>query len=514
MSDSQQIQRITRQALLAGAALSLAACAAGPNYKRPTVPVGDHYTTDSTGQDGSVRGAAEDPQRFVLGRDIPFDWWKLYRSPAIDSLVAKALKANPTLPAAQAALRQAQEQLKVQKSFFYPTVNVNFQPTRQQLAGNMGGNSPGLQGNGHVISTYTNPSGPAPYNGPVTYNFFTSQVALSYVPDVFGANRRAVEGAKAQVEQTRFQMEATYITLVTNVVSAAIQQASLNSQIAAARAFVADNEHGLALLKAQFKEGYASRMDLAAQELALAQAKAQLPPLLKQSELNKDLIKVLVGGLPSDQLDLDFDLSSLTLPAELPVSLPAKLLDQRPDVRAAEAQMHQMSAQQGVAAAARLPQFSITAAYGGEASKIGQMFDTGGPFWNLMGDVSQTVFDAGGLYHKETAAKQALLQARWQYRSAVQTAVQNVADTLYAIKSDADALAAVSDAEQAAKVSRDVTQRQFDEGMGGYLVLLNADTAYQQAKIARVQAETNRFGDAATLFQALGGGWWNRAKAE
>jgi NodT family efflux transporter outer membrane factor (OMF) lipoprotein len=437
-----------------------------------------------------------------MGRDIPFAWWKDFGSPKLDALVERALANNPTLPAARAALKQAEEQTASQRGYFYPTIAPGFNATRQQIEGNDSSNFPGPQGNGENL-TATPPSH-------LTYTFYTAQLALSYSPDVFGLNRRQVESLRAQAHTVRYQMEATYITLTSNVVAAAIQEASLQSQIKATKAFIDTNVKALAILKAQFREGYVMRLDVAAQESALAQAQALLPPLQKQLEQTHDLIRALVGGLPSDDVDMTFDLDQLRLPRELPVSVPAKLVDQRPDVRAAEEQVHAASAAVGVAIASRLPQLNITAADGGTATEVAQLFSPGGPWWNLIGDVSMPIFDGGTLLHRQRAAEQALVQARAQYRSTLITAFQNVADTLHAIQSDADSMKATADAETAARVQRDVTKAQYDAGYVNYQTLLAAEGAYQQAIVTRLLAQTNRYGDAAALFQALGGGWWNR----
>jgi NodT family efflux transporter outer membrane factor (OMF) lipoprotein len=486
--------------------MALGACAVGPNFKRPAAPAAGAYAPTLGAKTETTAGIPNlpvgDPERFVLGRDIPFAWWKDFGSTRLDALVDRALASNPTLPAAVAALRQAQQQTAAQRGFFYPTISPDFQATRQQIAGNLSSNDPGPQGNGAVIQ--------AQPPRPVTYNFYTAQVALSYTPDVFGANRRQVESLKAQAESLRYQMEATYITLVTNVVAAAIEEASLQSQIKATQAYIDTNRQALTILGEQFRQGYVTRIDVATQESALAQAQALLPPLQKQLEQTHDLIRALVGGLPADEVDLTFDLDTLTLPRDLPVSLPAKLIDQRPDVRAAEEQMHSASAQVGVTVAARLPQFTITSTYGGAASEVGQLFSSGGPFWNLVGDATVTAFDGGTLFHRQKAAEQALIQARALYRLALITAFQNVADTLHAVESDADALNAASNAEIAAKVARDVTRSQYETGYVNYQTLLAAEGAYQQSVVVRVLAQTNRYGDAAALFQALGGGWWNR----
>jgi NodT family efflux transporter outer membrane factor (OMF) lipoprotein len=229
-----------------------------------------------------------------------------------------------------------------------------------------------------------------------------------------------------------------------------------------------------------------------------------------QFEQTRDLIRALVGNLPNQEVAETFELDALQLPAELPLSLPSRIIEQRPDVRAAEAQLHAANAQVGVAVAAMLPQFSITGTLGGNADEFAWMFRHGGPFWSLVGGVTQPIFEGGTLLHRKRAADQALAQAAAQYQSSVLTAYQNVADTLHASFSDADALATNVRSETAAKVTYDLTQRQMELGYVNYLVLLTAETTYQQAIIQRVQAQATRFGDTVALFQALGGGWWNR----
>jgi NodT family efflux transporter outer membrane factor (OMF) lipoprotein len=252
---------------------------------------------------------------------------------------------------------------------------------------------------------------------------------------------------------------------------------------------------------------------VAAAEAALAQAKQLLPPLENQFEQTRDLIRALVGNLPNEDVEETFELTSLQLPHDVPLSLPSKIVDQRPDVRAAEEQLRSANAQVGVAIANRLPQFTLTGAAGGTATQFTQMFSPGGPFWNIIGGVTQPLFDGNTLLHRERAADQALIEAAAQYRSTVLGAYQNVADTLHALKSDADALAAALEAERAARVTLDLTQRQMDVGYVNYLTLLNAEITYQQAALSLIQAQATRFGDTAALFQALGGGWWNRKLA-
>ncbi len=488
-----------------GAVSLLSACAVGPDFKPPEAPAGADYTpTPLPPATDSAKVHGGEAQRFALGHDIQFDWWTLFKSPALDALVQQAFKANPTIPAAEAALKQAQEYVYAQRGFFFPTVQAGYSGTNQQIAGNMAGNSsPGYQGSGNYI-------GPT-YNGqPVVYTFHTAQLTVGFTPDVFGLNIRTVESLQAQADNQRFQLEATYITLASNVVAAALQEASTRAQIAATKEIIRVNQEGLDILKHQQRVGYAMGIDVAAQQAALAAAQALLPPLEKQYEQTRDLIRALVGNLPNQDVPQTFELDTIQLPEELPVSLPSALVEQRPDIRAAEENLHSASAQVGVAIANMLPQFNITAGAGGTASVLGQLFSPGGPFWNLGWGVTQPLFDGFTLLHKRRAADQALIQAEAQYRSTVITAFQNVADTLHAVVSDSTALRAAVDAEQAAKVTLDLTEKQQKSGYVNYLTLLQAIQAYQTAVSTRVQAQVTRFGDAAALYQALGGGWWHR----
>jgi NodT family efflux transporter outer membrane factor (OMF) lipoprotein len=300
------------------------------------------------------------------------------------------------------------------------------------------------------------------------------------------------------------------MTLASNIVAAAIQEAAVRMQLGAVHAIVGANAKSLEILQRQFQDGYVMRADVAAQEAQLAQAVALIPPLEKQLEQTRDLIRTLAGNLPNEDVEEKFNFEDLHLPRELPLSLPSKLVDQRPDVRAAEALMHSANAQMGVAVAARLPQFSITGAVGGTATEFNQMFASGGPFWNIIAEATQPLFDGGTLRHRQRAAEQALVQAATQYQLTVIAAYQNVADTLHAIYSDADGLNAAVNYEQAARVQLDVAQHQLDTGLVNELFLLEAQESYQQAVIGRIQAQSLRFGDSAALFVALGGGWWNR----
>ncbi len=477
------------------ALLLVAGCAVGPNFKEPAAPEVSGYTTAplrSTASVTNILGGGA--QRFVEGRDIPAEWWKLFHSKLLNELIERTLTNNPNLKAAQAALLAARENVLAQRGVYLPSVAGGFSASRQKQS--------------EVLA-------PVP-NYPVVssefqYNLFTPQVSVSYVPDVFGLNRRTVESLQAQANQARFQWIATHITLSANVVAAAIQEASLRAQIDAARRIIAVNTNLLQILRAQYAKGYASRLDVAAQESQLAQVTAALPPLLTQLAQQRDLLAVLAGGFPSQGPTGEFDLSSLQLPGKLPVSLPSQLVEQRPDVRQAEENLHAASAQIGIAIANRLPNITLAANAGSTALAIDQVFSSGTGFWGLGASVTAPIFEGGALLHKERAAKAAYVQAAEQYRSTVHTAFQNVADTLNALEQDANALKTAAAGADAAKVTLDLTRQEMQVGYASNLALFSAEQTYQQALTSLVQARANRFADTAALFQALGGGWWNRA---
>jgi NodT family efflux transporter outer membrane factor (OMF) lipoprotein len=493
-------------ALALAAASAACGCAVGPNFHAPAAPAGAGYTVAPLPAASSgIEAPAGRAQHFIDGADVDFTWWRAFGSPALDALVEEAFRANPTLPAAQAALRQARELVAAQRGYFYPSISAGYSFERQKLAGNVATtNAPGLQGNGQNLA----PSAPTE---PLIYNFQTAELSVGYTPDVFGGNRRRVESLEAQAETQRYELEATYVTLAANVVAAAIQEASTRAQLAATRRIIDCNEQSLAVVRDKFTHGYASGLELAAQEMQLAQARALLPPLGKQLEQTRDLLRVLAGRLPNEELRESFELSSLTLPEDLPVTVPSRLITQRPDVRAALGQLHAANAEVGVATAAMLPQFSISAAAGGTAAEFPWLFGDGGPFWNLIAGVTQPVFAGGTLWHTRRAADAALKEAAAQYQETVLAAYQNVADTLHAILADADALVATRESERAAVDTLDLTREQMRDGFNDYLAELAAEIAYQQALLGLVQAEAARFGDSAALYVALGGGWWNRS---
>ncbi|HEX5278755.1 MAG TPA: efflux transporter outer membrane subunit [Micropepsaceae bacterium] len=470
-------------------ALPLSACAVGPDFHKPAPPPVTTYQPvppNTTSATPNVAGG--DAQTFAEGKDLVGDWWTLFHSQPLDDLIQKALANNHDLKAAQAALKVAHESALAHRGVFLPSVQAGFSANHQQQPGSLA---------------------PVPNTNVFQYDLFTPQLSISYTPDVFGLNRRSQESLNAQAQAARYQMLATYTTLTANVVVTVIQAAALQSQIDATHQLIETDTNIVKILQYQLDKGYASRVDLAAQQAQLAQTTATLPPLLKQQAQLRDLLATLAGLYPSQAPAASFDLTTLQLPTDLPLSLPSQLVEQRPDVLQAEANLHSASAQVGVAAANRLPNFLLTADIGSTALQIGQVFASGTGFFGLGAALTAPIFEGGMLKHQELAAKAAYEETAEQYRSTVLNALQNVADTLAALQQDADGLKASAAAETASKTSLDLAQKQVEDGYSGYLSLLNAQQSYQQTRIALLQAEANRFADTAALYQALGGGWWH-----
>jgi NodT family efflux transporter outer membrane factor (OMF) lipoprotein len=481
--------------LVSMAWILVAGCAVGPDFKRPAAPTDGNYTGQSLATTvTSTNVAGGEAQHFASGSDLPGDWWALFHSKALNELIELSLTNNPDLKAAQAALLMARENVLAQRGVYFPSVTAGFSASRQKQS--------------DILAPTPNfPVVPQEFQ----YNLFTPQVSVAYSPDVFGANRRSVESLQAQEQGVRFQMIAAYTTLTANVVVTAIQAAAVQAQIDATRQLVDLNSNMVQILQYQYSKGYAGRLDVVAQESQLAQVIATLPPLLKQSAQLRDLLAVLAGQFPNQASAEKFELSSLQLPEEIPVSLPSQLVAQRPDVLQAEANLHAASAQIGIAIANRLPNITLTADAGSTALAFDKLFSSGTGFWGLGAAATAPLFQGGQLLHQERAAKAAYNQAAEQYRSTVLTAFQNVADTLTALQQDAEGLKAAANAADDAQETLDLSQRQWRDGYISYLALLSAEQAYQQTQINLVQAQANRYADTAALFQALGGGWWHRA---
>jgi NodT family efflux transporter outer membrane factor (OMF) lipoprotein len=433
----------------------------------------------------AVDGPAGASQRFLAGQEIAADWWKLFQSEELNALVAQALAANPSVAQAKAALRAAQEDVAAQRGSYWPQLQAGFTATRQ------------LNALGVLSPTLSTPE--------ALFNLYTPQLTVSFAPDVFGGNRRQVESLAAQADVARFELNATYLTLINNVIAAVVQMAGLQEQLRQTERMVGLDTESLDVLRHALALGAVAGADVAAQETALAQAQASVPALRHQLEVQRHQLAALVGKLPADSPVLKLGLSDLQLPTEVPLSVPSRLVEHRPDVLAAEAQLHAATAQVGVAIADMLPQFDITGGIGSVATFMSDLFKSGTGFWSVGGSLTQTLFDGGQLLHKKRAADAMLDEAGASYRATVLGAFQNVADSLHALTSDAETLEASARAAHSAENSFNIARRQLELGSVNYLYLLIAEQNYMQAQIALVVAQTNRLADTAALFQALGG---------
>ena len=472
------------------ALVTLVGCAVGPNFHSPDMATPDHYTAvPLPAQTASAPSESTAAQHFAFDKDLPGEWWTLFRSDSLDRLVRMALDNSPTLIQAQAMLKQAQEDLNARTGATqYPAVDAGLSVTRQQM-------------DSYGISNIPNP-------GP--FNLYNASVSVSYTMDIFGGNRRALEGFKAKVDYQDFELEAARQTLTANVVTTAIMEASLREQIDVTKAILAAEQGQLDVIQKQFELGAVSKTEVLAQETELAMTKAGMPPLEKQFDLNRHALSVLIGQFPGDGKLPEFSLESLHLPEELPVSLPSNLAHQRPDIRASEALLHQACAAVGVATANLYPQITLSAGYGFQAVSTDILFNGESVVWNLGAGLLQPIFHGGELTAKRRSAIAAYDQAAAQYRQTVLKAFQDVADVLRALETDARTLQAQAEAEAAAKSALALIEKQYELGAVSYPALLIAQRDYQKTRINVVAARAQRYADTAALFQALGGGWWNR----
>ena len=476
--------------LAMGAVLLVGGCKVGPDFQHPAAPEVTGYTKDKLpAKTPSTDVQGGEAQNYVQGLDIPGQWWALFRSQPLNRLIEQAMRNNPDLDAARAALRAANENVYAEQGVLFPTLSANGQAARERFAG----------------AQFGQPNLPIP-----PFSLVTTSLNISYAPDVFGGIRRQIEQLDAQSEFQRFQLEASYLTLTANVVVAAVQEASLRQQISATESIIKLEADQLRVVQNQFTLGGVSKSDVLTQQATLSATQATLPPLQKQLAQTRNQLTALAGRFPSQEIEETFNLDGLALPTDLPVSLPSALVAQRPDVRAADATLHAASANIGVATANELPQFTISGQVGSTALSFDKLFSPGTAVWAIAGSVAQPLFDGGTLLHRKRAAVAQFDEAAAQYRSTVIRAFQNVADVLRALQSDADALKAQAAAESSAQDSLNLASQQFQLGAITYLILLNAQRTYQQALINLVEAQANRYSDTAGLFQALGGGWWHR----
>jgi NodT family efflux transporter outer membrane factor (OMF) lipoprotein len=488
---SKTLRTTVAWAAATAAGATLAACAVGPNYTAPAAPHTAGFTAPAQLPGTTVASpvAGGEAQRFVEGQDIPGQWWTLFQSPDLNALIERALAHSPTLEAAHATLRNANETTAAQRGSYFPSVTGQYQTERQRASGAAFG---------------------LPQLGSFYYTLSSASVNVSYTLDAFGGERRQVESVQAQADYERFALEASYLSITANIVTAAVTEASLRAQIAATEDIARSQQTQLDITARRVTAGGASRADVLTQQATLQTTLASLPALRSQLAQERNQLAAYTGALPADYDGAAFSLDSLKLPTELPVSVPSAFVEQRPDVREYAAQLHEATAQVGIATANMLPQLTLTGSYGGEATKFSNLLDPASVVWSLIGGVTQPIFKGGELKHQRRAAIAAAQEAAANYRATVVTAFQNVSDTLYALNGDAEALAAETLAERSAAESLKLVQAQYKAGGASYLQVLTSEQTYQNAAVALVKARAQRFADTAALFQALGGGWWNR----
>jgi hypothetical protein len=483
------LSRLNLLLLICAAALS--ACAVGPDFKQPDPPKTSSYTEGPLSQ--KLTTAAGVPggtsQEFNEGADIEAQWWELYKSPELDALIKKALEQNPTLGAADASLRAAQENVNAQiGGQYFPQVGLGASALRQKQPSAVYGLNYGSD----------------------TYNLYNTSVNVTYKLDVFGGARRAVEGARAQAEVAQFQLEGAYLSLTGNVVTAAIKEAALRAQMQATEEILKAQTNLAEVTEKQLKIGTVNKVDLTSQQTLVASSQADLFNYERNLAFARNQLAVLVGEIPSNANITEFDLSNLHLPEKLPLSVPSTLVRQRPDIRAAEAQLKAQNAFVGVATANLLPQFNITGSIGAASLTSNNLFGPNSSLWSLGGGILQPLFQGGQLLAQRRGAIANYEKAAFQYQATVLSAFQEVANALRALETGALGLKAASDAERYAYETLDLVQQQYKLGTASYLAVLYYQNQYQQAKVKSVSAQATRFSDTAALFTALGGGWWNR----
>ncbi len=479
-----------RAAISSLALVFLAGCNVGPKYQPPTAPAVTAYTPQpQPAQTAASAGPAGGAQHFDSSATIPAAWWTLFHSPELNSMMEQALANSPTLAQASARLREAEEDVNARTGATkYPTVTGNASVEREQ---------PNLTAYG------------IPFPNPSPFTLLNGSVAVSYALDIFGANRRAIEGLKAERDYQNWQLEGARLMLAGNVVSAAIRQAELHKQIELTKQLLAIDERELAIAEARNQAGGASDAEVESRKSAMAETEAAIPPLEAELDVVDHQLAVLMSKSPAEVQIPDLSLDALHLPEDLPVSLPSALVRQRPDIRAADSLLHQASAQVGVATANLYPQIVLSGSGGG----IGTSFVTGGDLWNVASSLAQPIYNGGALRAEKRKAEAAYQEASSVYRQTVLQAFGEVADTLTSIEHDAQTLKARSDAAAEADVSYQIAQGRYQAGGISELALLEAQRQQLQTELDRTAAAASRFADSATLFQALGGGWWDAAPA-
>ncbi len=415
------------------------------------------------------------------------EWWRLFKSEKLNAAIAESFSNNPGLEGAQASLRQSQDNLQAGYGVFYPAIDAGLSPTRQKFSpARFGSSTPGS-----------------------IFNLFTLSGTINYALDVFGGERRAVEGLQAQVDVQRSMVRGTYLTLSGNVANTIIAQAAYGEEIKATEAINGIEKEQVAITEKEVQAGTAPYSNVLSLKSQLAATEATLPSLRQKLAQTEHLMAILAGQAPAKGRAASIRLADLSLPTNLPVTLPSELVRHRPDILAAEAQLHSASAAIGVATAAMFPSFVLSGSVGQNSIAMQNLTNSNSNFWSFGADLSAPLFHGGTLAAQKQAAIEAYRQSLASYRTSVLSALAQVADTLQALGHDAETLDAESRNLGVAREALRLVQANYQAGLINYLQVLVAQYQYQQASIAHLQAQAQRYQDTVALFVALGGGWWN-----
>jgi NodT family efflux transporter outer membrane factor (OMF) lipoprotein len=465
--------------------LSMTACSTG-TVRPPQMPAATQFTSTPVVIQGQALGSAA---------DMPAQWWTLYQSAALDALVRQALDNSPTVAEATARLRQVQQERVARAgTAWFPRVDAR------------------LSANRIDVEPQSIGAGGLPIATPL--DLYLATVSVSYNLDLFGAARHELRALQAQVDYQAFELEAARLSLAANVVTAAIREASLREQIATVGQMISLQENRLDIVAKLEQLGTASAEDVVAQRMDLAQTRVLLPELRRQLEQVRHRLAVYTGQAPGAAKLPEFRLAGLQLPAQLPLSVPAELARQRPDIRAAEALLTQAAERVGVATANLYPQIMLTATGGSISTSSGDLFGDGTLFSLLGASLTQPLFHGRELQAKRRAAIAAYEQAGAAYRQVLLQGLLEVADVLRALEADAEKVRERGEAAGQARRYRDIIAARHDAGGVSYYAMLEAERRFQSASIDHVQALADRYADSAALLQALGGGWWKEDRPQ
>ena len=471
---------------------ALSGCTVGPDFTPPVAPSTVRYVpTAETSTGETVAGPAVPIQTVGLGETVTAEWWTLFRSPEIDDLVKEAVAGSPTLESAAARLMEAQEVVAAASGALYPQVGLSASVTREKISLA----SFGLKPNGISL--------------PPNANSYQIGPSVSYALDIFGGTRREVEQKAALADVQRYQLDAAYQTLTGNIVTQAIQIAAIRAQLKAIHDVLDLDGQNLELVRTEHDAGSIPDTDLISAQSQLAADETLLPGPEQQLDVARHGLAILLGRAPGDWSPPDFDLALLTLPGQLPVSFPSELVHQRPDILAAEAQLHAASAQIGIATAQLYPSITLSGAAGVVALDPGHLFNPAGLVWSVAAGLTQPVFDGGSRRAERRAALAAFKASAADYQETVLQAFGQVADVLQALAHDATLLAAQQRALAMASESVRLQRISYASGGTGLLNLLDAQRQYQQARLGYVLAQAQRYQDTVQLLAAMGGGWWS-----